>query len=181
MMEKLNMVIGSFFSELGTVLLKHLTDFDPHKDRISQGVIVKDYWTAKEFNDVYKVLKSYDYPIDIHRGDMDAFKQTLSGQREFLLRLLENPSLLEHESFTNLMMSLFHLTEELVARKEVLELSEADEKHIIADIRRVYRYLVEEWLAYMKYLKDNYPYLFSFAMRTNPFDPHAKVEIQESP
>jgi len=23
---------------------------------------------------------------------------------------------------------------------------------------------------YMRYMKDNYPYLFSLAMRTNPFD-----------
>jgi hypothetical protein len=28
-------------------------------------------------------------------------------------------------------------------------------------------------LDYMKYMKENYPYLFSFAMRTNPFDREA--------
>jgi len=26
---------------------------------------------------------------------------------------------------------------------------------------------------------NNYPYLFSFALRVNPFDPNAKVEISD--
>ncbi|MBN1383227.1 MAG: hypothetical protein JXA41_16300 [Deltaproteobacteria bacterium] len=177
MMEKLNMVIGSFFSEFGTELLKYLTGFDPCRDKICQSVIVRENWTTTEFNDVYKLLKNYDYEIDIRQGDIDGLRQTLSEKREFLLRLLENPSLMEHESFTNLMMSLFHLTEELVARKNILQLSEADRNHLNTDIKRVYRMLVNEWLAYMNYLRNNYPYLFSFAMRTNPFDPTASVEI----
>jgi hypothetical protein len=29
----------------------------------------------------------------------------------------------------------------------------------------------------MKHLKNSYPYLFSLAVRTNPFDPNAKAEI----
>jgi hypothetical protein len=29
----------------------------------------------------------------------------------------------------------------------------------------------------MKHLRDNYPYLFSLAMRTNPFDPHTSTEV----
>jgi hypothetical protein len=30
----------------------------------------------------------------------------------------------------------------------------------------------------MGYLKNNYPFLFSLAMRTNPFDPKSSVVIQ---
>jgi hypothetical protein len=30
----------------------------------------------------------------------------------------------------------------------------------------------------MQHLKNNYPYLFSLAVRTNPFDPQATVEIK---
>ncbi|MBA7569274.1 hypothetical protein ES708_11013 [subsurface metagenome] len=36
---------------------------------------------------------------------------------------------------------------------------------------------ISEWLDYMKHLKNNYPYLFSLAMRTNPFDANASVEV----
>jgi len=38
--------------------------------------------------------------------------------------------------------------------------------------------LVQEWLDYMEYLKVNYPYLFSLAMRTNPFDRKASPVVE---
>jgi len=33
-------------------------------------------------------------------------------------------------------------------------------------------------LAHMEHLKNEYPYLFSLAVRTNPFDPNASVEVR---
>jgi hypothetical protein len=49
--------------------------------------------------------------------------------------------------------------------------------HLNGDVERVYGLLISEWIMYMEHLMNNYPYLFSLAMRVNPFDPHAKVEI----
>jgi hypothetical protein len=40
-------------------------------------------------------------------------------------------------------------------------------------MKRTYSQLVVQWLLYMEHLKDDYPYLFSLAVRTNPFDPDA--------
>jgi hypothetical protein len=40
-------------------------------------------------------------------------------------------------------------------------------------MKRAYLLLISEWLAYLKHLKENYPYLFSLSVRTNPFDPNA--------
>ncbi len=94
----------------------------------------------------------------------------LIEKNDFLLRLLENPNLLEHEAFTDLLRSVFHLTEELTARKDFEKLPISDFEHLAGDIKRAYILLVHQWLDYMKYLKNNYPYLFSLAMRTNPFD-----------
>jgi hypothetical protein len=99
------------------------------------------------------------------------------GKREFMLALLENPNLLEHESFTELLWAVFHLTEELDNRENVKQLSDADLEHISNDIKRAYIALISEWLKYMKHLKNEYPYLFSLAVRMNPFDPNAKPEI----
>ena len=45
-------------------------------------------------------------------------------------------------------------------------------------MQRGYVLLIKEWLAYMAHLKTSYPYLFSLALRTNPFDPFATPEIQ---
>ncbi len=43
---------------------------------------------------------------------------------------------------------------------------------------RVYSQAVIEWLVYMQHLKKKYPYLFSLAMRTNPFDTNASPIVR---
>jgi len=55
----------------------------------------------------------------------------------------------------------------------------ADYHHFSADIKRAYSLLILEWLTYMVHLKEDYPFLFSFAVRTNPFDLEARPEISE--
>jgi hypothetical protein len=57
-------------------------------------------------------------------------------------------------------------------------LPKSDIEHIAGDIKRAYVLLVNEWLDYMMYLKDNYPYLYSLAMRTNPFDKNASPVVK---
>ncbi len=179
MLEKLNIIIGSFFSEVGKELLKSMSAFDPSSKRIGQDLVVTERWTLREFVETANRLKKYTYDIDIKRGDLDSLKQMLIKERTFLLRLLENQNLLEHDTFTNLLMAVFHLTEELESRTDVRDLPQADMKHLANDVKRVYTLLVSEWLDYMKHLQENYPYLFSFAMRTNPFDPGASPEVRE--
>jgi hypothetical protein len=177
-LEKLNMVIGAFFSEVGTKLLTYFSDFDPKLDDIRKHLIVTDDWSEKEFISVSKFMKNYDYDIEIQKIDLEELRSFLISKRSFLVRMLENPVLLEHESFTELLRATFHLTEELAARKNVRELPETDIKHISVDIRRAYILFVASWLDYMSHLKQNYPYLFSLAMRTNPFDEEASAIVQ---
>jgi len=50
--------------------------------------------------------------------------------------------------------------------------------HLASDIKRAHHLLVREWLAHMEHLKNEYPYLFSLAVRTNPFDPNASAEVR---
>jgi hypothetical protein len=156
-----------------------MSAFDPSSKRIGQDLVVTERWTLREFVETSNRLKKYTYDIDIKRGDLDSLKQMLIKERTFLLRLLENQNLLEHDTFTNLLMAVFHLTEELESRTDVRDLPQADMKHLANDVKRVYTLLVSEWLDYMKHLQENYPYLFSFAMRTNPFDPGASPEVRE--
>jgi hypothetical protein len=177
-LEKLNMVIGTFFSELGTKLIAYFSDFDPGLSNIRRNLVVTKDWSNHEFLHVRKNLGSYDYGVEIRKLDLENLRIFLVGKRNFLVRLLENPVLLEHESFTELLRAVFHLTEELASRENLEELPQTDYDHLAGDIKRAYVLLVNEWLDYMKYLKDNYPYLFSLAMRTNPFDQDASVIVK---
>jgi hypothetical protein len=178
MLNKLNMVIGAFFSEVGMDLLKSFAGFDPNMDKICKELTITPQWNQKEFSDVAKRLQQYDSQVDIHRGDLGAVKELLVGKRNFLLVLLENPNLLEHETFTDLLWAVFHLTEELALRPDLRHLSPADYQHLAGDVKRAYGHLLSEWLSYMKHLRVHYPYLFSLAMRTNPFDLNACVEYR---
>ncbi len=177
-LEKLNMVIGTFFSEVGTKLLAYISDYDPDLRNIRNNLVVETSWSEKNFKVVSKRLKNYNYGIDIQKIDLDDFKEFVLEKREFLLRLLENPNLLEHETFTDLLRSVFHMAEELKSRENIKDLPEADLGHLANDIKRAYVSLVHEWIDYMKHLKDNYPYLFSHAMRTNPFDQNASPIVR---
>ncbi len=177
-MKKLNMVIGAFFSEVGTNLLQHFSHFDCHFDKIRENLVVMNSWSEQKFISTSKSLKSFDYSMDSQKGNLEELRNFLIEKRDFLLRLLENPNLLEHESFTELLWAVSHLTEELAARTDVRKLSDADYAHLSSDIERAYVVLICEWLEYMRHLKTEYPYLFSFALRTNPFDPNATPEIR---
>lgn len=178
MLNKLNMVIGTFFSEVGTTLLKSFAAFDQNTGKIRGELLVKGEWSDQQFAAAIKQVRSNDYKIQYTESDLQALKDFLTGKRDFLLGLLENPNLLEHETFTELLWSVFHLSEELAVREDLQHLPPADGNHIAGDIRRAYTILIVEWLAYMKHLKKDYPYLFSFAVRTNPFDPTASPTIQ---
>jgi hypothetical protein len=176
-LEKMNMVIGAFFSELGTSLLTSFSDYDPNLEHIRKNLLVANDWSKEEFSRVSKLLKNYGCEIDIEKADLVYIRGFLVQKRDFLLRLLENPILLEHESFTQILQAVFHLMDELENREELKQLPDSDRKHIAGDIKRAYGLLIVEWLNYMKYARDNYPYLFSLAMRTNPFDQSASVVL----
>jgi hypothetical protein len=179
MLKKLNMVIGAFYSEVGTVLLSLLSNFNTDTRQFSRDLIFSSSWTPQEFNTAICGVKKYEFKIDSRAGNLSDLKDFLGGKRDFLLRLLENPNLLEHETFTELLWAVFHLNDELINRTQLTGLHNADYHHISGDIKRAYALLLTEWLSYTNHLKRDYPYLYSLAVRTNPFDPDASAEIIE--
>jgi hypothetical protein len=177
-MEKLNMVIGTFFSTLGTPLLSMLSCADEGVGAIRDNLVIGKDWDRGRFSEVHTSVLSRRCKVPADRIDLEALKSLLTGNQDFLLRLLENPMVFEHESFTDLLLAVTHLTEELKAREELNQLLPTDLAHLSVDIGRVYERLVPEWLKYMEYLKGHYPYLFSLAMRQNPFDTAASVVVK---
>lgn len=178
MLNKLNMVIGVFFSEVGTELLKVFSDIDKEAHKIKGKLLVKTSWTDRDFSAIKKEFSAYSPKIDIDEKYLRGLRDFLVGKRQFLIGLLENPNLLEHDSFTDLLWSVFHLTEELENRRSFMGLPDTDFQHLRGDMERAYSRLISEWLEYFDHLKKNYPYLFSLAVRTNPFDTEASVIIR---
>jgi hypothetical protein len=177
-MEKLNMVIGIFFSRIGTPLLARLAKADPCAGPLQKGMSPGTGWDPARFRAAHKGLELWTCSIDHARVDREALRAFLLANEDFLLRIVENPMVFEHESFTDLILAVTHLSEELKARPDLSHLPETDVAHLTGDIERVYSRLLPEWLKYMEYLQRSYPYLFSLAVRTNPFDEHAGILVK---
>ena len=176
-MEKLNIIIGTFFSKTGTPLLSLLSRSDPCFETLRPDLVIRDSWTDREFAAVKSTLTDYACGVREDAVDFEALRTFLLGNEDFMMRLVENPMIFEHESFTDLILAISHLTEELKSRDSLASLPAEDIIHLGGDCKRVYSLLVPEWVQYMEYLRAHYPYLFSLAMRKNPFDTTASVII----
>jgi voltage-gated potassium channel len=173
MTHKINMLIGVFFSEVGTVLIKMFSSSDPDIHRLRERLQIKGSWQQQEFDETGKIIDQYSFQTDIRTINLSELSTFLQEKRPFMVRLLIHPTLQEHEKFTELLRALFHLTEELDYRQTYENLPSADLEHLAGDVKRVYKNLVCQWVMYMKHLTVNYPYLFSLAVRMSPYNPEA--------
>lgn len=178
-MEKLNLVIGTFFSNEGTPLLGMLARADDLVKTRKDLLVSGSDWNDDRFLNLHEYFQKNPGLIRINRLDLPALQQFLVAHEDFELRIVENPMVFEHESFTSVILAISHLTEELKARGEFGNLPGSDLAHLERDINRVYGILGEEWLKYMEYIHGHYPYLFSLAMRKNPYDEAASVIVRE--
>jgi len=168
-LEKLNMVVGAFFSEVGTELLNRLLSCFEKGSEICQQLAIGQDWTHTDFKRAIAFANALEDKPHCFNIDLEELRTFLVQKRSFMLRLLENPNLLEHDRFTALLWATFHLIEELEARPSMTDLPDTDLEHIAGDIKRVYGHLAAEWVAYAEHLKSNYPFLFSLVVRTHPF------------
>ena len=175
MLEKMNIAVGTFFSEGGTSLLEMIVNIDRNGAEISESLLISANWKRTDYKRALREIEKLEGDFSPSPEDIMNMKDFLQGKRGAVLRFLENPNLMEHECFTDLLWAVFHLTEELIARHDFDTLPSNDVKHLFLDIMRVYRLLIREWLKYMENLQKQYPYLFSMAIRTNPLDKKAKV------
>jgi hypothetical protein len=178
LMNKLNMVIGAFFSEVGLELLREFSFFVRNSESLEKELEIKPEWNKKNFRRAIAEARSFSYEVKVDSSHLSKLRDFLLSKRSFMLRLLENPNLLEHERFTDLLWAIFHLTEELAFRGIQLEnLPESDYQHLAGDLKRAYSQITGEWMSYTEHLKGNYPFLYSLAARINPMKPGASAIV----
>ena len=176
---KLNMVIGAFFSQTGTELLGRIAIADGDLSGVREDLVPTHAWGDADFAAARKAFEEHSPRFDLHGVDLVGLSDMLAGERPHLLGLLSNQSLLEHETFTDLLWAITHLAEELAAREDLAHLETPDRIHLEGDLKRAYSLLGAQWIDYLRHLKSDYPYLFSLAVRTNPLDTVARAEVTE--
>ncbi len=178
-LEQVNIVIGAFFSETGSNTLSTLNSVIANLSNIKEIVGMNPSWNEKTFNSAALAAKNCHVQIDIDAQKLDAFINALPAKKE-IVKMFANPNLLEHDTFTDMLWALYHLIDELSSRQDTHALPQTDIDHLKGDIVRAYSLLTYEWVIYMKHLKSRYPYLWSLAIRKNPFSEQASVIIQSS-
>jgi hypothetical protein len=179
LLRKLNMVIGAFFGEVGNRLIRMMGTTCADFSTLQQALAVAQDWRKSHYEAASGFIQSYQCNFDPDNVQLEDLRELLLQKRDFVLGLLQNPNLLEHDEFTDLLWAVCHLTEELEAREILQDLPRSDLKHLASDLQRAFSFLVREWLIYMQHLRRHYPYIYSLSVRTNPFNSAASPIIFE--
>ena len=183
MLEKLDMLMSTFFSEVGNELIEQLSKANKYKTSTENLKSIKN-WDDKDYENKLNELKNttIDFQADIALENREEFlrnlRDLLVNKREFIINLINNPNLLEKEEFTGLINAILHLDEELEHRQDLSLVTDADFAHLNGDMHRVYNKLVHEWVYYLRYLNKHYPYMIALIIRTNPFDENVEVYVK---
>lgn len=179
-LERMHMIIGAFFSEAGMDLVSFLA-VNSNIQNLNQDLKMIKCLSKPDFARVKLELEKIMPEVYIDEAQLAELKRLLYDKREYFLRLMENNSLMESEDFAQLLLAVFHLYQELQLRPDLDKLQPSDWEHLSMDVRRVYLLLTDQWIDYLYHIKVSTPYLFSLAVRTNPFDPEASIEVKDSP
>ncbi|MFA6225952.1 MAG: potassium channel family protein [Methanoregula sp.] len=98
---KLNMIIGGFYSEVGTQLLRRFSVHDPGTSQIRAALHVSDNWSDGAFKKAHALLKDHSFRLDSRTLPLEELHSFLSQHKGFMLALLENPQLYKHDRFTD--------------------------------------------------------------------------------
>ena len=184
MMEKLDMIMSTFFSEVGNDLISQLSSVNKHKADTSYLESIKS-WDDKDYENKLKEIKNINIPFraDVTSEDREEYltniRNLLINKREFIVGLLNNPNLLEKEEFSKLLTAILHLDEELEHRPDLSKVTDVDFNHLNGDMERIYNILIHEWIYYLRYLNKHNPYMIALIIRTNPFDANADAYVKE--
>lgn len=175
---KISVVINAFFSEAGTEILISLTGFSKNFGDFNNMMNIQTDWTDNMFSNTVRRLENANIQIECTSQKLEDLKKLMKSKRDFLNRMIENPNLLEHDTFTDMLLSVFHVMEELIARSGFEDDSRADMAHLSGDIKRAIMTLLIQWIEYMRHLSSEYPYLYSLEVRKNPFCKNGSVMIK---
>ncbi|MEI6101447.1 MAG: hypothetical protein WCP73_06360 [Eubacteriales bacterium] len=168
-LEELNILVGAFFSEMGTDAILRMNPFITNMDGLLKEVKVNGTFGPEQFKSSAQAAMQYDFKADSRCGDLEDMGGFLYEKKATILGMFENPNLLENNRFTSMLWAVYHVMDEIKNREDLHSLPASDLDHLSGDLQRAYRFLVVEWIFYMEHLKEKYPYLFSLAVRKNPF------------
>lgn len=167
--EKLIMIEGVFFSEFGTELLEKFARHDKNIKVLSDEAHINKNWGPSEFKKFNSVINNHQFDVDINTISLRKVSNIINDNKDFLISIITNPTLMEHELFSEMAVAIFHIREELQDIYVHTEYDTFNREHIKEDFSILYKLMTQTWIIYMKHLQEEYPTLFKKAMIHNPF------------
>lgn len=168
--EKIDMVIGIFYTEVGNELLKMMTKADECIELVRSDLLATYDWEEENYENAIKILDQMDYCVDIDKIDISEMKLLLDKSTPLIIDLLSGNVLKNKIDFTEIVVSVFHLRCEFNERIIQDELEEYEKEHLIDDIEVAYKLLAKRWYQYIYILQKEHPQLFVKALINSPFD-----------
>ncbi len=162
-LQKTRMLASTFFTELGTAMLREMlqsVEMDPAIRELLGEEILDAAFPAAELSEH---IEKAHMKVAVTKEFYESMKNLILSRQTSLLIISSNPLLLEHESFTGMLWSIFHLVDEFRLRGEYDELSQTDILHFQADFTATLELLLVNWSSNVRYMKTTYPNFFSAA------------------
>lgn len=176
--KRLNILAGLFFADIGANLFNVFLDMQKDGCTCEQQYCVQESWTHRDFVAAAKSLQSAKLVFVYVPEKMLHLRELLSTKQEMLIRILENPGLHEHEAFSDVLLAVFHLTEELLRRTDLVHNDKTDQEHLMNDVRRAFTHLAQLWLEYMEHLREHYKYLYLYNIKNRQFNFERNLEVK---
>ena len=166
---KVSMIESIFFNESGSDMLRYLLLCDPGSRELCSAMHISESWDSSDFEQAHRFVDGYAFAVAPDRTDFFALHYHLGNRHKYFLKVIENPVLMDHESFTDLILAIYHLWEELEFRTDLYQLSDEDKQYLCGIISEIYHLLTREWLLNVSYTQKHHRERFSCAVRANPF------------
>lgn len=166
---KVSIIETLYFNESGGTMLRYLTSFDPDAARLRELLQVTQDWRSSNFRQAIRQLKSYPFLLDLDRIDFFGLHYHLSQRHEYYRSMLENPALTQSEAFTEMIMKIYLLWEELDGRTNLYQLPEKDRSYLAELLHEIYRELTEYWLDNVYNHSIHNRFRLHRAIESNPF------------
>jgi hypothetical protein len=165
--KKINVIISTFFIEVGTSIMMVMSELNRNHNEFCNVININEIKKSNEYQ-TKKLVKAFAFDIYADPEKLDKLALLLSDKKGFMLSMLENSNLLEHDSFTDMLWAVFHVADELQSRGKLKEIGKGDIDHLSSDLLRAYSAMVLEWINYISYLRDEYPFLYELAKKKSP-------------
>jgi sensor histidine kinase YesM len=87
LMNKMNMMIGVFFNEVGTDLISFFIETEKNITSLRKEIIIDSAWNTKTFESGKKFFKSYNSDLEINQDLLMRMKEYLLKHRDCMINL----------------------------------------------------------------------------------------------